>query len=73
MNISGQTGSGKTFTLLNNENGLVPLFGESIFRQLEDKGNFSQLEYVIEMSVLEIYNESCYDMLNNSTIKLKIR
>ncbi|GME66584.1 unnamed protein product [[Candida] boidinii] len=77
----GQTGSGKTYTMSGSkeEPGLIPLVIDNLF----DKLNFISkqnvlIKFTIKVSFFEIYQESSYDLLTNSTSsmsdkKLRIR
>ena len=58
--VYGQTGSGKTHTILGNinEKGLL----EFILNDL------IELDYKLKISIVEIYNNKCLDLLNNSNI-----
>ncbi|KAJ8428672.1 hypothetical protein Cgig2_006346 [Carnegiea gigantea] len=66
----GRTGSGKTFTMMgspgNSENnGLVPRSLEQIFetrQSLQSQG----WKYELQVSMLEIYNETIYDLLSTN-------
>ena len=56
----GQTGSGKTHTILGNESeyGFLYLFLKDVIH----------INYDATVSVVEIYNNKCYDILNNKNI-----
>jgi kinesin family protein C1 len=76
----GQTGSGKTYTMegspeaIQNENfermGIIPRAVHQIFaiaKDSESKG----WKYEIQISFLEIYNESIHDLLNDTNLNKK--
>ena len=58
--VYGQTGSGKTHTILGNESeyGFLYLFLKDVIH----------INYDATVSVVEIYNNKCYDILNNKNI-----
>eukprot|EP00998_Keelungia_sp_KM082_P001341 NODE_115_length_2622_cov_78.367936_g111_i0.p1 GENE.NODE_115_length_2622_cov_78.367936_g111_i0~~NODE_115_length_2622_cov_78.367936_g111_i0.p1 ORF type:complete len:772 (+),score=194.61 NODE_115_length_2622_cov_78.367936_g111_i0:138-2453(+) len=60
----GQTGSGKSFTMLGDERGiapgLVPMAAQDLFRKVSEDYN---RDYLLVMSILEIYKEQLYDLL----------
>ena len=67
-----KTNSGKTHTMTgsrrNNEDGVIRLAVEDIFRQIQNINTNSprqqqQREYLLRVSYLEIYNEQIYDLL----------
>ncbi len=72
----GMTSSGKTYTMygdLYDEGlqGIIPRASHHFFdhiRKLED-----DVEFVIKCSMLEIYKETLYDLLNNRAHDLKIK
>ncbi|ORX52660.1 kinesin-domain-containing protein [Hesseltinella vesiculosa] len=78
----GQTGSGKTYTMgtavasdslaLDQQNGIVPRFIRSLFRQLETKYAASA-DYQVAASFLELYNEDLVDLLASSKKEISIR
>lgn len=58
----GQTGSGKTFTMLNPQDGMIPMTLDHIFKwtdSLKQRG----WSYKLESQFVEIYNESIIDLL----------
>ncbi|ORX58423.1 kinesin-domain-containing protein [Piromyces finnis] len=64
----GQTGSGKTFTITGGaeryeDRGLIPRSLQFIFKEIQKR---TDCEYSINISYLEIYNESGYDLLDSS-------
>uniref|UniRef100_A0A914PPI7 Kinesin motor domain-containing protein n=1 Tax=Panagrolaimus davidi TaxID=227884 RepID=A0A914PPI7_9BILA len=81
----GQTGSGKSYTMhgplsafnsfdaLNVEAGIIPQTICEIFSALnEKKKNDPQFEFSIKCSFYQIYNEKCYDLLQDNNNPLKI-
>lgn len=74
----GQTGSGKTFTafgpagaLGTTNEGLIPRVCNMIFRRA-DASNQKGVRYVVRASMLEVYLEDVYDLLNHRK-KLTVR
>ncbi len=73
----GQTSSGKTFTMQGNMakdklKGIVPRLINSIFDFIYDSPE--HLEFIVKISMLEIYMENIRDLLNpNQTKKVRIR
>lgn len=73
----GQTSSGKTFTmqgLLTNDKlkGIIPRIVDGIFEYIDDAAE--HIEFVIKVSMLEIYMENLTDLLNiNGSKAIKIR
>ncbi|KAL9656423.1 hypothetical protein ABK040_005188 [Willaertia magna] len=75
----GQTGSGKSYSMIGYpglDEGLVIKAGSRIFQRIEETKTQNQvgIEYTVEASMLEIYNEEVRDLFNpkNGT-GLKIR
>ncbi|EGD77619.1 hypothetical protein PTSG_08714 [Salpingoeca rosetta] len=65
----GQTGSGKTFTIEGssksfNDRGLLPRCLAYIYQHLRDQ---SAEEPQVEVTYLEIYNDTAYDLLNSAS------
>jgi len=65
----GQTGSGKTFTMSGTPNnysyrGIVP---RAVTRVFQEMGNKPELDFQVKVSYLEIYNETFFDLLSQST------
>eukprot|EP01012_Entosiphon_sulcatum_P023226 TRINITY_DN281_c1_g1_i1.p1 TRINITY_DN281_c1_g1~~TRINITY_DN281_c1_g1_i1.p1 ORF type:complete len:714 (-),score=115.54 TRINITY_DN281_c1_g1_i1:9-2150(-) len=58
----GQTGSGKSFTMLGDgtPHGIVPYIATDLFRAI---GEDSSRDYLVILSILEIYNEKVRDLL----------
>jgi kinesin family protein 3/17 len=68
----GQTGSGKTFTMEGkdgDDRGIIPRAFEQIFYGIELHPN---LQFLIRVSYLEIYNEEIYDLLANNPHQNKL-
>lgn len=67
----GQTGSGKTHTILGDpfdedSRGILPRFGEEIFRKLyEIEAESTENKSCVTASFFEIYNENFYDLLRD--------
>lgn len=62
----GQTGSGKTFTISGSPNnysyrGIIPRGINTLFQEI---GNKPEFDFDVQMSYLEIYNESLFDLLS---------
>ena len=73
----GQTGSGKTFTMmgeLNDERkqGIVPRLAGELFRNIEQDFEEDD-EFIIKVSIMEIYKDKLIDLLNSSAGELKIK
>ncbi|XP_008192545.1 kinesin-like protein KIF11-A [Tribolium castaneum] len=74
----GQTGTGKTYTMIGNQAinpedstiGLIPRAAAHLLEELEQIN--SKIEYTVRISFIEIYNEEVHDLLNSSSIPLKI-
>ncbi|CAH1773103.1 unnamed protein product [Owenia fusiformis] len=75
----GQTGSGKSWSMVGYgvNKGIVPLFCDEIFQGIDKKkADGEALEFEVEFSMLEIYNEQVRDLLNPKSSKrggLKVR
>ena len=73
----GQTSSGKTFTMQGvmmkeKLKGIVPRLIDNIFKHITDSPDY--LEFVVSISMVEIYCEVVRDLLNpNQTKKVRIR
>jgi len=61
----GQTGSGKTFTMLGDEKerGLIPRAISYIYNEIEG------MDYSLELTILEIYNEKVTNLITNELLK----
>ncbi|KAF9583729.1 Kinesin-like protein kif15, partial [Lunasporangiospora selenospora] len=75
----GQTGSGKTYTMQgptnmtdianHTERGIIPRCLEYLFSLIAtEEEKISSVKYLCKASYIEIYNESIYDLLDNSTV-----
>ena len=78
----GQTGSGKTYTIqgpTENEDpytehrGVMPRSFEYLFFNLDNMEKQGDYEYLVTCSYLEIYNENIQDLLDPSSVILKLR
>lgn len=60
----GQTGSGKSYSMVGygKNKGIIPVTCEMIFSQVEERSS-SNIEYIINASMIEIYNEQVHDLL----------
>lgn len=70
----GQTGAGKTFTMegTTEQPGINQRALQELFRETSDKGK--DWSYTITVSVIEIYNETIRDLLNDDTAnKLEVK
>lgn len=65
-------GSGKTYTMAGSDNdpGIIPRTIQLIFNQFKSRA--SGWSYSIAMSMIEIYNEAVYDLLDESNVQKKI-
>ena len=72
----GQTTSGKTFTMLGSQRqpGILPCTVRDVFKGLTASGanNLSSGSKVVQISYLEIYNESINDLFNKEATNLKL-
>ncbi|PRP73913.1 hypothetical protein PROFUN_16551, partial [Planoprotostelium fungivorum] len=71
----GQTGSGKSYSMLGYgaDKGLIPRICEAMFEKIDANTN-TQVFYKVEVSFMEIYNETVKDLLNpKNKGKLKVR
>lgn len=61
----GQTGAGKSYSMVGygEDKGIVPLSCEEMFKRMEADKN-PDVQYIVEVSMLEIYNENVQDLLN---------
>ncbi|XP_052778421.1 kinesin-like protein KIF28P [Mya arenaria] len=62
----GQTGSGKTYTMMGygQNKGLIPMVSESLFHDIQEKGQKAGVIYKLSFSMFEVYNERVFDLLN---------
>ena len=60
----GQTGSGKSYSMVGygRNKGIIPITCEMIFNQVEERSS-SNIEYILNASMIEIYNEQVHDLL----------
>lgn len=73
----GQTGSGKTYTMMGEVNdeqaqGMIPKMANEIFTTINSEAE-EDTEYLIKLSILEIYKDKLIDLLNFSAGELKIK
>ncbi|XP_065092939.1 kinesin-like protein KIF13A isoform X4 [Ochlerotatus camptorhynchus] len=72
----GQTGSGKSYTMMGNQDnkGIIPRLCDELFGYIAAKQT-EELNYKVEVSYMEIYNEKVHDLLDPKTSKqsLKVR
>ncbi|XP_039444480.1 kinesin-like protein KIF13B isoform X3 [Culex pipiens pallens] len=72
----GQTGSGKSYTMMGNQEnkGIIPRLCDELFASIAAKQT-DELNYKVEVSYMEIYNEKVHDLLDPKTSKqsLKVR
>lgn len=72
----GQTGSGKSYSMMGygEEPGVIPRICKSMFERIEEYQQDKNLNYTVEVSYLEIYNERVRDLLNPANKgNLKVR
>jgi kinesin family member C2/C3 len=69
----GQTGSGKTYTMEGPETdrGVYYKAVEELFKSIKERTQ--SYEYSLEISLLEIYNETIRDLFTTQTKKLEIK
>ena len=62
----GQTGSGKSYSMMGygEESGVIPRICKNMFERIEDFQKDKNLNYTVEVSYIEIYNERVRDLLN---------
>eukprot|EP01038_Epipyxis_sp_PR26KG_P015059 gene15059-20263_t len=67
----GMTNAGKTYTIQGSDQnpGLLPRLVKSVLNQMEN----SPIEWNLQISMLEVYQEKVYDLLNKKRDKLNIR
>ncbi|KAG9416222.1 hypothetical protein AC1031_000619 [Aphanomyces cochlioides] len=70
----GQTGSGKTYTITGgesyNDRGIIPRAISTLFEAFDERA--PTMSYKCFISYLEIYNESIYDLLDQTHLKKSI-
>ncbi|KAJ7638375.1 kinesin-like protein [Roridomyces roridus] len=73
----GQTGSGKSYSMMGYgpDKGIIPLTCSELFIRVEDKkAADANLNFTVEVSYIEIYNEKVRDLLNpKNTGNLRVR
>ncbi|KAK7061255.1 kinesin-like protein [Favolaschia claudopus] len=73
----GQTGSGKSYSMMGYgaDKGITPLTCNELFTRVEDKkAADANLNFTVEVSYIEIYNEKVRDLLNpKNTGNLRVR
>lgn len=75
----GQTGSGKSYSMIGygEDKGLIPRVCEEMYNRIEKaKSENSDIDFKVEVSFMEIYNELVFDLLNPKNNKkggLKVR
>ena len=67
----GQTGTGKTYTMEGNGTGVSPKSINEIFKRIEERNEL--YTYKLSFSMLQIYNETVYDLLDNLSNKLDVK
>lgn len=72
----GQTSSGKTYTMMgdlrNDENeGIIPKMVKHVFSYISN--STSETEYIVKLSMMEIYLEKISDLIETNRINLNIR
>jgi kinesin family protein 3/17 len=71
----GQTGTGKTFTMEGDSRnkelmGIIPRTFEQIFGTIDGTGD---KQFLVSISILELYNEDIFDLLKKKKSKLSLR
>lgn len=71
----GQTGTGKTFTMEGDRSsednkGIIPRSFEHVFNTIEGT---STAQFLVTCSMIELYNEEVYDLLENNKEKLDLK
>ncbi|KAF4615993.1 hypothetical protein D9613_011478 [Agrocybe pediades] len=73
----GQTGSGKSYSMMGYgaDKGIIPLTCEELFKRVDDKkAKDPNINFTVEVSYIEIYNEKVRDLLNpKNTGNLRVR
>ena len=79
MFVYGQTGSGKTYTMEGvrgdpQKEGIIPRMVSEMYDRMADiQENSAQIEFTVQISFVEIYNEKIRDLLNPIEKDLKLR
>ncbi|XP_074614854.1 kinesin-like protein KIF14 [Acropora palmata] len=74
----GQTGSGKSYSIMGqgDDHGILPRFCEELFERIKC---WKELQFTVEISYFEIYNEKIHDLLaprkkkENKRVQLRVR
>ncbi|XP_068734565.1 kinesin-like protein KIF14 isoform X1 [Montipora capricornis] len=74
----GQTGSGKSYSVMGqgDDRGILPRFCEELFERIKC---WKELQFTVEISYFEIYNEKIHDLLapskkkDNKRVQLRVR
>jgi len=72
----GQTGSGKTFTMEGTDSlpGVIPRMVDDVFDRIMNGDELDEnLEFLVRVSYVEIYNEKIRDLLEPANVDLRIR
>ncbi|KAI1788971.1 kinesin-domain-containing protein [Ganoderma leucocontextum] len=72
----GQTGSGKSYSMMGYgaDKGIIPLTCSELFSRIEQKKSTPHVNFTVEVSYIEIYNEKVRDLLNpKNTGNLRVR
>jgi kinesin family protein 1 len=75
LHIDGQTGSGKSYSMMGygEDKGIIPRTCSELFERVASKKT-STLNFQVEVSYIEIYNEKVRDLLNpQNKNNLKVR
>ena len=72
----GQTSSGKTYTMMGdlvneNNSGIIPRMVRHVFHHIENSP--SEYEYIVKVSMMEIYMERIKDLIDIDRVNLNIR
>jgi hypothetical protein len=70
----GQTGAGKTFSMMGADFdvGIVPRMCKGLFEYIVEKTT-EEVEFAVEVSFFEIYNEEVFDLLQHTGKPMKVR
>jgi hypothetical protein len=71
----GQTGSGKTYSMMGtgSDPGIIPRLSQDLFQQERNSSGDNAFTLAVEVTYLEIYNESVKDLLNAKTMDKALR
>jgi kinesin family protein 5 len=72
----GQTSSGKTYTMSGviddpDKQGIIPRMIKQVFEHIQSSP--SEIEYIVKVSMIEIYMEKIGDLIDNSRLNLQVR